>query len=164
MQLCSTVPVFKQSTSLPVSALFFSVPSSTCSLYFVHFYHYLMQAILPLVVFRFLTKKNVSNPKFLKKKKKDMLPFMLPMGNNIGLNSNEFIKHQQSQCRLNLKELKSQGQSHPADLYVKSDQGQGRKRREMSQNGEKKELQTLYFTWSLTQAICLQNIYHTSGS
>lgn len=55
-----------------------------------------MQAILPLVVFRFLTKKNVSNPKFLKKKKKDMLPFMLPMGNNIGLNSNEFIKHQQS--------------------------------------------------------------------
>ena len=71
------------------------MPSSTCSLYFVHFYHcFRIQAILPLIGFKFLTEEEKSDLKFLKKRKSCLLLCYR------ALNNNELIKHQQLQCRI----------------------------------------------------------------
>lgn len=80
---------------LPLVSAFFSMPLSTCSLYFVHFYHcFLIQAILPLIGFKFLTEEEKSDLKFLKKRKTCLLLCYR------ALNNNELIKHQQLQCRI----------------------------------------------------------------
>lgn len=79
----------------PLVPAFFSMPPSTCALYFVHFYHcFLIQAILPLMGFKFLTEEEKSDLKFLKKRKTCLLLCYR------ALNNNELIKHQQLQCRI----------------------------------------------------------------